>query len=71
MVTPSRLLIVAEVFDALVTERAYKPAWSMEKVINFLRKNADTHFDREMSEVLIQLLQEEGESFYKENVIVY
>ncbi|MCA9424041.1 MAG: GAF domain-containing protein, partial [Candidatus Omnitrophica bacterium] len=71
LVTPSRLLIVAEVFDALVTERAYKPAWSMEKVINFLRKNADTHFDREMSEVLIQLLQEEGESFYKENVIVY
>ncbi|NUN98067.1 MAG: hypothetical protein HUU16_18040, partial [Candidatus Omnitrophica bacterium] len=64
-------LIVAEVFDALVTERSYKPAWPIPKVIGFLRENADTHFDRDMVDILVGILEREGESFYKENVVVY
>ncbi|MCG3198898.1 MAG: Regulator of RpoS [bacterium] len=68
---PSRALIVAEVFDALVTERSYKPAWPIPKVIGFLRENADTHFDRDMVDILVGILEREGESFYKENVVVY
>jgi response regulator RpfG family c-di-GMP phosphodiesterase len=67
----SRALIVAEVFDALVTERAYKPAWPLPKVINFLAENADTHFDKEMVEVFTDILRSEGEAFYRDNVVVY
>jgi response regulator RpfG family c-di-GMP phosphodiesterase len=68
---PSRALIVAEVFDALVTERSYKPAWPIPKVIGFLNENVDTHFDREMVNVLVDILHREGDAFYKENVVVY
>jgi HD-GYP domain-containing protein (c-di-GMP phosphodiesterase class II) len=67
----SRALIVAEVFDALVTERAYKPAWPLPKVINFLEENADTHFDKGMVEVFTDILRTEGEAFYRDNVVVY
>lgn len=68
---PSRALIVAEVFDALVTERAYKAAWPIPKVIDFLEDNVNTHFDSDMVKILVEILKKEGESFYKENVVVY
>lgn len=68
---PSRALIVAEVFDALVTERAYKPAWPIPKVLSFLSENVDTHFDRDIVDALVGILQREGESFYRENIVVY
>jgi response regulator RpfG family c-di-GMP phosphodiesterase len=68
---PSRTLIVAEVFDALVTERSYKPAWPLAKVCDFLRENADTHFDRDMVDILVDILQSEGEDFYRHNIVVY
>ncbi len=68
---PSRVLIVAEVFDALITERAYKPAWPIEQVAGYLKDNVDTHFDRETVDILLGILDREGESFYRENIVVY
>jgi response regulator RpfG family c-di-GMP phosphodiesterase len=68
---PSRALIVAEVFDALVTERAYKPAWPIPKVVNYLSENVDTHFDRDIVDVLVGILEREGDAFYRENIVVY
>jgi putative two-component system response regulator len=40
-----RIVAVADVFDALTSERPYKPAWSLDSACNFLRENAGTHFD--------------------------
>jgi len=71
LVKPSRALIVAEVFDALVTERAYKPAWPIPKVADFMKENIGTHFDKEIVEVLVDILEEEGEAFYRSNIVVY
>jgi len=71
LAVPSRALIVAEVFDALVTERAYKPAWPIPKVTSFLQENAGSHFDSNMVDILVGILDREGEAFYKENVVVY
>ncbi len=68
---PSRALIVAEVFDALITERAYKPAWPIPKVVDFLSNNVDSHFDRDVVDVLVDILHKEGEAFYRENIVVY
>jgi response regulator RpfG family c-di-GMP phosphodiesterase len=68
---PSRALIVAEVFDALITERSYKPAWPIPKVTSFLKENAGTHFDGTIVDVLVGILDREGEAFYRENVVVY
>lgn len=53
----SRLLMAAEVFDALATERVYKKAWSKEKIIQYYRENAGKSFDPDVAEALIHLLE--------------
>ncbi len=40
-----RIVAVADVFDALTSERPYKKAWSLEEARGFLVQNAGTHFD--------------------------
>ena len=41
----ARVVAVADVYDALTTERVYKPAWSSEKAFELIRQSAGTHFD--------------------------
>ena len=40
-----RIVAVADVFDALTSARPYKPAWPVERAIEFLEKGAGSHFD--------------------------
>lgn len=40
-----RIVAVADVFDALTSERPYKKAWSIEKATELLREGMGTHFD--------------------------
>jgi two-component system response regulator RpfG len=41
----ARIVAVADVFDALVSERPYKHAWPLEEGIEFLRSQRAKHFD--------------------------
>jgi putative two-component system response regulator len=40
-----RIVAVADVFDALTSERPYKQAWTLDQALGFLRENAGSHFD--------------------------
>jgi len=40
-----RIVAVADVFDALTSERPYKKAWSVEQAIQLLRDGKGKHFD--------------------------
>ncbi|SEH53982.1 putative two-component system response regulator [Methylobacterium sp. 275MFSha3.1] len=40
-----RIVAVADVFDALVTERPYKAAWTLERARAFVADQAGRHFD--------------------------
>ncbi|MBI2305808.1 MAG: response regulator [Rhodocyclales bacterium] len=40
-----RIVAVADVFDALTSERPYKKAWDLERAAAFLRDNRGSHFD--------------------------
>lgn len=40
-----RIVAVADVFDALTSERPYKKAWSIEKATELLRDGMGAHFD--------------------------
>jgi putative two-component system response regulator len=42
---PGRLVMVADVFDALTSERVYREAWSAEKVLAYIREYAGRRFD--------------------------
>lgn len=41
----ARIVAIADVFDALTSERPYKKAWPLDKVINLLEEEAGQHFD--------------------------
>ena len=41
----SRIVAVADVFDALTSERPYKKAWEIEAAVDFLTAGAGSHFD--------------------------
>jgi len=40
-----RIVAVADVFDALTSERPYKKAWELERAVGFLREGVGRHFD--------------------------
>jgi putative two-component system response regulator len=40
-----RIVAVADVFDALTSERPYKTAWDLERARGFMSENAGLHFD--------------------------
>lgn len=49
----ARIVAIADVFDALTTERPYKRAWSNEESFAYLREHAGTLFDPECVKVLL------------------
>lgn len=46
----ARVLAVADVVDALVSDRPYRPGWSREKVLAYTRENAGLQFDPQVVE---------------------
>jgi len=53
-----RIIAVADVFDALTSERPYKKAWSIDDATGFLRENSGTHFDRTCVYAFLQDMNE-------------
>ncbi len=41
----ARLMALADVYDALISKRVYKPAFSHNKAVSIIKKGADNHFD--------------------------
>ncbi len=51
-----RIVALADVFDALSSFRAYKEAWTEEKVLDAIRKDSGSHFDPELVDILFNNL---------------
>ena len=49
-----RIVAIADVFDALSSNRPYKDAWDFEKCIQFLKEEKGCHFDPELVDLFIQ-----------------
>ncbi|MFZ5633581.1 MAG: HD domain-containing phosphohydrolase [Bacillota bacterium] len=54
----SRILAVADAFDAMTSDRSYRKAYPPEKAVDELKKNAGTQFDPEIVDIFIDLLKE-------------
>ncbi len=64
---PGRILVLAEVYAALVEERSYKQAWPIEKIVGFFRAEAGGHFDPDLANIVADGLEVNGKRFFVEN----
>ena len=61
---PGRILVLAEVYDALVEERSYKPAWPVQKIVALFREQAGRQFDPELAQMVADGLEREGKRYF-------
>lgn len=53
---PGRIAAIADVFDALTTERPYKQAWPLEKAVEEIKNQAGKQFDPDLVEAFLQAI---------------
>jgi len=56
----AKILAVADAYDAMTTDRPYRPALTQKEAIKELRVHADKQFDRRISSVIIEIIKEES-----------
>ena len=55
----ARIFCIADVYDALSSDRPYRGAWPHEKVVEHIRELAGTHFDPQVVAAFMDMLSEE------------
>ncbi|MFH1815154.1 MAG: HD domain-containing phosphohydrolase [Pseudomonadota bacterium] len=53
-----RIVAIADVFDALISERPYKKAWEIDSALEFIQSQRERHFDPELVDLFIGNLSE-------------
>ena len=51
----ARIFAVVDVWDALRSDRPYRAAWSIDKVLEHIRSLSGSHFDPEIVELFLKL----------------
>lgn len=54
----ARIFTLADVYDALTSERPYKPAWSREEALAEIERQAGHQFDPELARAFVRRLRE-------------
>ena len=60
----ARLFAVVDVWDALRYDRAYRAGWPAERVKEYLRESAGTHFDPQVVPAFLRILERDGEQVF-------
>ncbi|OHE08991.1 MAG: hypothetical protein A2513_03165 [Sulfurimonas sp. RIFOXYD12_FULL_33_39] len=55
----ARIVAIADVFDALGSDRVYKKAWEFKKILDFIKEQKGKHFDP----ILVELFLENVDDF--------
>ena len=59
----ARIFAIVDVWDALLSDRPYRQAWPEVKVIDYLKAQSGKHFDPEVVEVFLRVLEREKNKF--------
>jgi putative nucleotidyltransferase with HDIG domain len=51
----ARIFAVVDVWDALTSDRPYRPAWTRDRALAFIREQAGDHFDPSVVEAFMQM----------------
>lgn len=54
----ARIFAVVDVYDALLSDRPYRPAWPPERALAYLREQAGSHFDPQVVEAFLNIMDE-------------
>lgn len=54
----ARLMAVADVYDALISQRVYKEALSHETALQFIRDGRGSHFDPRLADAFLEIAEE-------------
>ncbi len=54
----ARLMAVADVYDALISRRVYKPPYPHEKAVALIREGKGSHFDPDMVDAFMEIADE-------------
>ncbi|MBA4741592.1 MAG: response regulator [Azoarcus sp.] len=54
----ARIVAIADVFDALTSERPYKHAWPVDEAVDLLLRERGRHFDAQLVDLFIERLPE-------------
>jgi response regulator RpfG family c-di-GMP phosphodiesterase len=54
----ARVTAIGDVFDALISERPYKPAWPIDEAFDEVQRGAGTHFDPELVATFVRIFPE-------------
>ena len=52
----ARITAIADVFDALGSDRVYKKAWELDKILDFFKEQRSKHFDPELVDLFFENL---------------
>jgi HD-GYP domain-containing protein (c-di-GMP phosphodiesterase class II) len=55
----ARIFAVADVWDALCSDRPYRPAWARNTARDYIKSLSDVHFDRKVVEVFMRVIDGE------------
>jgi putative two-component system response regulator len=53
----ARLFAVADVWDALTSDRPYRPAWPQEEALIFIREQSGSHFDPQVVDLFFRVIE--------------
>lgn len=64
----ARIVAIADTYDAMVSERAYRKAFSVEEAVAEIKRCAGTQFDPRVAKIFIDMSQDEIYSLYHNGV---
>lgn len=65
-----RITAIADVFDALTSQRPYKKAWSFDEALEQLKRESGTHFDPKLVDIFVKNIDKVEEIYnqFKEEI---
>lgn len=56
----ARIFAIVDVWDALISDRPYREAWSSDKTLEYIREQAGIHFDPKVVKAFLELIEQES-----------
>jgi putative two-component system response regulator len=53
----ARLFAVVDVWDALISDRPYRPAWTEEEALNYIREQSGRHFETQVVNAFFKIIK--------------